>query len=233
MFNIFRKKEKDFPFSEKELIFFRKLASSLPPKYSYIIPQINKEFIIGYKPNILGFKDSYTFLMNSNLEKKYIKVHLPNYFILKDIKLWNKKENKYFTIELDILSGILSGFKIENLDFENLDFDKTDSSAINEKHFENKNLMELFQNFNQDEKDILKDNMNHTYVINLAEGNYYFFANIGNGDVIVLDKLGDSYILTHDPSKIVKLFDKNSFLEKLKNKSLFSEALTIYNNVNT
>lgn len=231
MFNFFRKKEKFVEFNEKELVFFRKLTEVLPIKYSYLRPQINKEFLLGFMPNPIDRENSYNVVMNSIFEKKYLKTNLPKYFILKDIRLWDKKKERYFTINLDITSGILAGFKIENLDFENFDFDKTDLSQLYEKHFENEDFNKFLQNFSQIEKNILKDNMNTTYTIDFGSSCFYFFDDIGNGDVIVLNSLGDSFILTHDPSRIIPLFDRLDFFEKLQSKSLFNEALIVYNNL--
>ncbi|TCN60931.1 hypothetical protein D0809_03385 [Flavobacterium circumlabens] len=90
MFNFFKKKKKKYPVTKIELHFFKSLITILPRKYHYLLPQINDDFLIAFKENVLGFKDSYTFLLNAKLEPTFINKKLPHFFILQNIKIWNK-----------------------------------------------------------------------------------------------------------------------------------------------
>lgn len=231
MFKFFKKKENKYKFNNNEIHFFKSLIGILPSKYAYLDKQITSDFILGYKQNILGYKDSYTFLLNAKLEKLYINKKLPNYFILKNIKVWNKKINYYNIIELDILNGMLGGFKIETIDFSGFDFNKIDIESISEKHFENKDLEKLLLNFNENEKNILSKYLDNTYEINLPDGTFYYVNDIGNGDVIALDKLGIAYLLIHDPAQTIRVFSKEDLLEKIQNNSLIESAVKIYDSL--
>ena len=83
MFNLFtKKKKKEYPITKIELHFFKSLIAILPKKYNYLSPQINDDFLIAFKENVLGFKVSYTFLPNAKLELIYINKKLPHFFIL-------------------------------------------------------------------------------------------------------------------------------------------------------
>ncbi|CAD0009848.1 hypothetical protein FLACHUCJ7_04488 [Flavobacterium chungangense] len=208
--------------------FFKSLISILPNKYHYLLPQINDDFLIAFKENVLGFKDSYTFLLNAKLEPIYKNKKLPHFFILRGLNIWNSKENKFYRIELDILSGYLGGFNIASIEFSNFDFTKFDISEINEKHFENKDLNKLLINFDENEKAIISKYLDTTYSIKLSDGIFYYIDSIGNGDVIVLDKTGTVYLLIHDPANKIKIFSKEEFFEKLENKTLIMEATKIY-----
>jgi hypothetical protein len=230
MFSFFRKKKKkEYSITKKELDFFKNLITILPNKYHYLLPQINDNFLIAFKENVLGFKDSYTFLLNAKLEPIYINKKLPHFFILKGISIWNSIENKFYGIELDILSGYLGGFNIENIEFSNFDFSKFDISEINEKHFENKDLEKLLKGFNDDEKILIKENIEYTYEIKLKEGKFYFFDDLFDGDVIALDNLWNVYILAHDPFIVKNIFSKMEFIEILKKGNFKDEVLKKYN----
>lgn len=229
MFNFFKKKKKkEYPITKIELNFFKSLVGILPNKYQYLLPQINDDFLIAYKENELGFKDSYTFLLNAKLESNYINKRLPDFFILQNIKIWNILKDDFISINLNILSGYLGGFNVESIDFSNFDFSNFDISEINEKHFENKDLEKLLLNFDEIEKKILSEYLNSTYIIDLPKGTFYYIDNIGNGDVIALDKTGSVYLLTHDPAKETLIFSKEELLEKLQNKTLIEESTKIY-----
>ncbi|MDR7212737.1 hypothetical protein [Flavobacterium piscis] len=231
MFKFFRKKKKENQFGNEEIYFFKNLIDILPKKYSYLSGQINNDFILGFKENILGFKDSYTFLLNANLEALYTNKRLPHYFILKNINVWNTKKNSYCNIELDILSGMIGGFKSESIDFLSFDFSKTDIENITEKNFENKDLDKLLMNFDENEKKILSKYLDSTYAINLPDGVFYYIDDIGNGDVLALDKIGNAYLLTHDPAQTIRIFSKEDLFEKLENNTLIKEATKIYDSL--
>lgn len=229
MFNFFRKnKKKDYPITKNGIDFFKNLIAILPSKYHYLLPQINDDFLIAYKENVLGFKDSYTFLLNASLEPIYINKKLPHFFTLNGIKIWNFIENKFQKVELDIISGYLGGFNIESVEFCNFDFTKFDISEINEKHFQNKDLEKILSGFSEDEKKIIKENIGHTYEIKLKEGVFYYYDDLKDGDVIALDNLLNVYFLFHDPFVVNKIFSKIEFFEMLKNGTFKEEVARRY-----
>lgn len=229
MFKIFNKKRKEFAFGSNEVTFFKTLITNLPLKYAYLDPQINSNFILGFKPNALGYKDSYTFLLNGKIENNYINNTLPHYFILKNIKVWNKKHNAFYSIELDILHGVLGGFESEIIEFESFDLNKFDTFHVSEKHFVNKDLESLLTKFSNKEKEIFGQKVNDTYSINLPEGNFFYIDNIGNGDVLAIDNKCNAFILRHDPYEIKKIFSREDFFNLLENGTLINEALAKYN----
>ena len=205
------------------------MISVLPDKYYFLLPQINDNFLIAFKENILGFKDSYTFLLNAKLEPLYINKILPHFFILQNIRIWNKLKGDYSSINLNILSGYLGGFNIDSIEFSNFDFTKFDISEINEKHFENNDLEKLLTNFSNNEKEIFQESYNYTYNINIPEGNFYFLDSIGNGDVLSIDNLGNAYLLIHTPYKVKEIFNKEEIFIKMKEKTLFRDVIEKYN----
>lgn len=228
MFKFFsKKKNKEYAITEIELHFFKNLISILPCKYHYLLPQINDDFLIAFKENELGFKDSYTFLLNAKLEPTYINKKLPHFFILQNIKIWNKVKNDFISINLNILSGYLGGFNVANIEFSNFDFTNIDVSEINEKHFENKDLEKLLKGVDNDEKKLVTENIGNTYKINLREGVFYFFDDLNDGDVIALDTFLNVYVLTHDPYGVKKVFSRTELIEIFKKGNLKEEVLKL------
>lgn len=230
MFIFFNRKNKNLHFGTSEKHFFKTLINILPNKYCYLQGQVDNDFILGFKPNTLGYEDSYTFLLNANKERVFLKPNLPHYFIIKNIKVWNTEINNYSTIELDILQGMLGGFKSECINFDKFDFTRIDVSNIEEKHFENKDLKKLLSklNLNKSEQDAFEEKVNYTYSIALSEGVFYYIDDIGNGDVVAIDTLGNCYLLIHDPGKVIKILNKEEFLSKLKTDSLLKDATHEY-----
>ncbi|TPG40252.1 hypothetical protein [Flavobacterium pectinovorum] len=231
MFNFFKKKKKkEYLITKVELAFFKSLITVLPSKYRYLLPQINDGFLLAFKENVLGFKDSYTFLLNAKLEPIYINKKLPHFFILQNIKVWNKVKNDYISVNLNILSGYLGGFNVESTEFSNFDFTKFDISDINEKHFENKELDDLLvqSNFNSTNKVLFEQKINYTYSIKIPEGIFFYIDHISNGDVLAIDLLGNCYLLIHDPYKVIKIFNTEEFFFKLETDSLLKDATEKY-----
>jgi hypothetical protein len=174
MFNFFRKKKiKEYPITNVELLFFKNLVNILPSKYEYLAAQINDDFLIAYEKNQLGYENSYVFSLNAKLESVYKNKKLPNFFILQNIKVWNDIKEDFISINLNVLSGYLGGFNIESIDFSEYDFSRYDISGVHEKHFENEDLDKIIKVFSEDEKEIIKENIGSTYEIDLKEGKFY------------------------------------------------------------
>ena len=82
-----------------------------------------------------GYEGSFTLLLNANLESKYNDKLLPNLFIIKDIKIWNRVKKSYDFIDLYVLQGMFSGFTVKSK-LTDLDYNKVDITHIKEKTFE-------------------------------------------------------------------------------------------------
>lgn len=204
MFGLFKKKN-NFQFGDDEVKFFRNVIKILPQRYSYLESQITKEFILKFKPNQLGYKDSYTFILNANLENKFIRKDLPPYYIIKNIGIWENVLNKMLSIELDIITGYIGGFKSESINFENFDFSKTDLSKLTEKHFSNQDKEELLKIIGSVSKQQeLKLDIEDTFKIELPEGDFYTIKNLGDGNYLAVNKQGLVYELIHDPYSVTK-----------------------------
>lgn len=155
----------------------------MPNRYSYLRKSITKDFILGWKPNQLGYPDSYTFLLNANLEKELKKKELPSFFILKNICIWESSMKEYINIELDILTGFLGGFKSESLKFKNFDFTKFDLSKLTEKHFNNQDKGDLMKIIGKENKEhLLQFDFEDTFKLEIPEGNFYTIKNLGSVD---------------------------------------------------
>jgi hypothetical protein len=208
MFNIFKKKD---IIDDGEIEFLRSVISRLPSKYFYLLNQATKEFILSKKINPLGEPGSYTLLLNASMEKKYSNKNLPSFFIIKGFKVWNNAKNDFDNIELDIMEGMLAGFRITG-NYKDLDLSKSDITGIEEKHFKNHDkdiVMDILRNV--DERTMRKLDINDTFKIELAEGEFYTIKNLKDGNYLAVNKKGEVYALIHDPYVVKKLF--TSFAE--------------------
>ena len=215
MFKFFKKKEIRIKINDTEIDFFYSIANDLPNKYDYIKNQINKDFLLFFEPNVLKFKNWYTFSLNTNLEHKYLISNRKDYFQIKDIKLFNEEQNCFQNFNFSISEGLLIGFYIEDINFNVYDISKTNYSEISEKQFKNEDLEKLLNYFSTSEKVFVDQHFKNTYEINLKEGMFYHYKDLEDGNQLAIDNKGDCYTLNHDPYEIEKLYDYNTFKELL------------------
>ncbi|UZT98216.1 hypothetical protein ODZ84_01185 [Chryseobacterium fluminis] len=204
MFEFFKRK-KEYKFEDREICFFKNIINVLPKRYLYLEKQLTKDFILGWKPNPLGYENSYTFLLNAALEKKFERKNFPQFFIIQNIEVWEKTLSKFVSIELDILTGFFGGFKSESIAFENFDFTKINLSKLNEKHFRNQDKDELLEIIGKLNKDQLsKLDIDDAFKIEIPEGVFYTIKILGDGDYLAVDSKGTVYELLHDPYIVKK-----------------------------
>jgi len=213
MFNIFGKKRQ---IKKEDYTFLSIITENLSEIYPYLEEQVNRDFILDKKSNPNEGEGVFSLILNAGLENDFRKKDLPRFFIIKNVLVWNNIKNKYQSIELDIVEGMLSGFKIP-AKYSNLDFNKIDISKVTEKHFENKDLdtiKELIGEVPVEFRYIL--DLEKSFKIELPEGDFYAIKDLGNGNYISINKKGAIYGMIHDPYEIEKLFE---------NKDLFYKAI--------
>ncbi|WP_442591488.1 hypothetical protein ACSBL2_09685 [Pedobacter sp. AW31-3R] len=214
MLRVFRMKEK---ISKDEYSFFWNLVTRLPDKYDFLRNQANEEFILGKRPNPLSKNGSYNFLLNANLEKKYSDKSFPNYFILKDIKIWNKVKGSYEMIELDIFKGMLAGYKLPSK-ISDLDYNKMDVTQIKEKTFaeEDRHKVEqLLGEISENLKSIL--DIQSAFQIEIQGDIYYVIKDLGDGNYLSINEVGAICLMIHDPFMIEEIFiNKNLFINAVE-----------------
>lgn len=214
MSNILKRKN----IRKEDYTFLKSIASRLIDKYPYLVSQISKDFILDKKDNEFESKGTYTLILNAKLESKYINRKLPQFFIIKDIFIWNKIKNKQEPIELDVMQGMLAGYKL-TAKVSDLDLNKIDVSKIKEQNFNNQDKEELDKIIGDiDEKIIPLLSLNSSFKIDISEGTFYVIKDLGNGDYISIDKNGYVYKMTHDPYEIKCIYKKKEdFFEAIMN----------------
>lgn len=214
MFGIFENKRK---FTKVDDKFFKDVIFKLPLKYHFLRDQIMDQFILGKKVNPFGGKGSYTLLLNANLEHKYLNKSLPNFFILKDIGIWNKVRNSYEMIELDILQGMFAGYMVRSSILD-LDSNLIDTSRIKEKKFLDEDKIALSKILGKLDSHILDLlDIQNVFKIEVAEGVFYMIKDLGDGNYLTINQSGAIFMMIHDPYKIEKIFDnKDSFVKSIE-----------------
>ncbi len=214
MFNLFGKKKL---IGKEDYNFLTAIVESLPTKYSYLVKQVSKEFILDKKVNQLGNKGAYTLTLNAELETKYSDKSFPQLFIIKDIGVWNTTKKSFEQVELHILEGMLAGFRVKSK-YSELDFGRIDTSRIKEKHFRNEEKKFLKKLIGKVSKEVLSQlEIESTFVIEIPEGKFYVIKNLEDGNYLSMDENGAVYGMIHDPYEIEKLFEnKKAFFEALE-----------------
>jgi hypothetical protein len=211
MINLFGKKKLII---EKDYDFLAKVVESLPAKYSYLIQQVSKEFILEKKINPLGDKGTYTLTLNADLETKYSNKSFPQLFIIKDIGVWNNVLKSYELVELHILEGMLAGFRV-NADYMEFDLNRIDISRIKEKHFRNKDKEFLKTLIGHVSKDVFDQlDIESTFIIEYQGSKFYVIKDLKDGNYLSMDETGAVYAMIHDPFEIKMLFDSKDVFYK-------------------
>ena len=207
-----------------EIDFFTRVINSLPEKYSrYLSPQVTKEFLLFVEPHPFE-PDTYSLSLNANLEKRFAQPNLPHYFIIQGIRVWEKKKQMFTDLDLDILGGLLAGFRIEAR-LKDIDLEKIDISQIQEKHFQDTD-----QDKNKVEKILgkvpsaLKEQLEieSAFEIETPNGVYYNVKHLGDGNYIAIDLGGRFFGMIHDPFEIELLFENKQELTKSLENGAFS-----------
>ncbi|MFP8895978.1 hypothetical protein [Chryseobacterium sp. EZn1] len=199
------KKQKIQQFTDKEITFFKEIIKRLPTRYHYILNQLNKDFLISFKPNDLNFKDWYSVQLNAKLEKEFSKPNL-GYFQLQNIFIYNKKSKVKEKINISFLEGMFIGFFIQDINFDNYILNQYDTSALKEKHFKNEkdmeDLLRIIKDVNKDKLAGL--DIEDTFKIEVPEGIFYTIKSLGEGNYLAVDNQGIVYELLHDPYSVKK-----------------------------
>lgn len=214
MFNFFKKKK---GITRKDYVFLQKIVEKLPDTYSYLKGQVDPEFILGKKENEISGKGTYTLLLNASLAKKYASKALPELFIIEDIFVWNIEKKAYSVVELDVLNGMLAGFKLEDA-YASLNLDEVDTSKIKEKNFNNDDAAFVKKILGDTEgKEFDQFDINSSFKIDEPEGDFYTIKDFQDGNYLSIDTEGAVYLMLHDPLLLEKIFaTKEDFITAVK-----------------
>lgn len=190
--------------SNEVMKFLKNLVSILPNKYYYLGDQINPNFFLGLERNQIN-KRKYSFLLNANLQEKYVNKKVANYFILENILVWENALKNFVPINVSVVKGLIISIELPSIKFSNYDFSKHDISQLFEKRFNNEDKVELLQiigKLNKDQQEKL--DIDDTFKVEIPEGVFYTIKNLGDGDYLAVDCKGTVYELLHDPYIIKK-----------------------------
>ncbi len=213
MFGLFKKNS----VTDEDLNFLKLIVSLIPEKYSYLSQQINRNFLVSKEPNSLGDPGTYVFSSDEKLGEKYFIHSLPNFFIIKGIKVYNKKLSEFEEIELHVHYGTLIGFKLLSK-YKDLDLEKIDISDIKEKLFNDdvkEKLDKLLSNYSENELSFL--DIYDAFKMEVEGNEYYMVKNLGDGNYLSVNTQGVVFGMIHDPYEIELLFkDFDVFLHAVQ-----------------
>ena len=190
--------------SSEIIKFLENLISVLPDKYSFLHDQINLNFFLGLEKNRINNR-KFSFLLNSNLQEKYVNKKVADYFILENIQVWDNSMKNFVCINISIVRGLIVSIELPSIKFNNYDFSKHDISQLSEKCFNNEDKAELLKIIGKLNKDQLsKLDIDDTFKIEIPEGVFYTIKILGDGDYLAVDSKGTVYELLHDPYIVKK-----------------------------
>jgi hypothetical protein len=198
MFNLFKRKY----ISKTEASLLRNIFYSLGAEFSDYCNQIDRGLLKGVffqeKPfsNYIGF--TYDTTIVNDFENKN-----GNYFVLRGIRVFDKKQDKYIELRIYISFGLIVGYSTP--DTKNPEFD------ISNFHVK-KYTKQIFKNEDYEKISSLIDNKYlklinpaEVYELEISGSIFYHIKDIGDGDFIGIGLDKNIYRITHDPFEIEKI----------------------------
>jgi len=218
MFGFLKKKKK---ITTQDYTFLKAVSKNLAKNYPYLINQITEEFILDKKTDHKDVNGKFNIVFDPELESKFSNSISPQYFVIKNILIWDKKKQCFADVELHLVHGVLSAYRIKS-NTSDLDLNKIDTSKVEEKHFADNNVKDLKKIIgNIPTQDIKMLDIESTTKIEVAEGVFYTIKFLGDGNYLSVNSNGAVFCMIHDPYEIEKIFDSvNDFFNSLKADSL-------------
>ncbi len=212
---LFRKKK---TIVKEDFELLNRMVEQLPEKYQYLKEQVSDSFILGKINYPHDGEGCYTFTLNADMESIFSNRLLPNFFIIKGVRIWNIRKDRFEDAELHVLQGMLAGYRLL-AKLGDLDLSKIDASAIEEKRFESESgsfLKELGVGVDREVLSLL--DVESGFKVELEEGEMHTIKELGDGNYLAISKEGVVFGLIHDPHEVEKLFDSTAdFFEALAN----------------
>lgn len=191
MFSFFKKKRK---IQEWEYTLLNNIAKELPDKYSFLLAQVQKDFILDSVPNEVLKNGWKRLILDQNLFDSH-KVKGLNYQLL-GIKAYDFEERQYKEIILDFYEGVLIGYKIPDGQFEvdNLDLSNLREAQIFSSSAEDSKYKAFLEGKKSEQLDL-----ENGFEIVLADKSYFTIKDFRDGNYLAIDDTGQVYGLFHDP----------------------------------
>jgi hypothetical protein len=239
MFGLFKKKNRNqtdvfgrqgLPISKGEIEFFRKVISSLPDRYRFILPQIDPDFLLGKKVKLVGRQGGFSFMIDAEKERK---LRSPNPYVqLKGISVFNLTSNKYDPLEFGILDNILISYYTPN-SYEQLDADQIRMENLREQKTADNPFDQIGNIIGKKSLNALKSyiNLSNVFELDLQKKKYLTIHDYGDGNYLAIDEAGKIFGLFHDPYIVQEIYPNvDLFLHDLQSEDFclrkyFSEIM--------
>lgn len=201
MLNIFKKRQVKH-IQEWEYDLLKSIAQKLPEKYSFVLKQVSKDFILDSVPNEFLNKGWKRTILNQNLYPAHRNNDI-NYQ-LTGIKIYDLKNGQQREVDLDLYEGVLIGYKVQDGEF---DFDRIDITDLREEIFTSSEQDSKYKQFLSGKKSKHLD-LHNGFEIELSGKNYYVIKDLEDGNYLSIDDTGKVYGMFHNPF-LVELIHEN------------------------
>lgn len=202
MFGLFRKKKVVHPgLTDIQRKFITAIVSSLKNKYPQFQHQLEMDTFAYVTHDAIGGQGSFMFGIYHEPWKKLSDTTVSNFEIQNIV--FKSYNNEPESISLYISEGLIIGYHCD-VPIENLNPDTIDIGSIYEKHYLNNDLTEISMFLVDIEKKDLKklNTLSNAYKILIEEKELFIIHDKGNGDFLALDKMGNLFIVSHDPVSV-------------------------------
>lgn len=215
MFSFFKKKPVKH-IQEWEYVLLKRIAQKLPKKYSFLLEQVDQNFILDSVPNEFLNKGWKRTILNQNLYHTHRNNNI-NYQLV-GIKIYDLRDGKQKEVDLDLYEGVLIGYRVQNGEF---DFDKIDIANLREQVFSVTEQDLKYKQLLGDKTSELLE-LHNGFEIQLSNKSYYVIKDLGDGNYLSIDDTGKVYGMFHDPF-LVELIHENisEFIDRV-NAGMFS-----------
>jgi len=225
MFNFFRKEKRDLSkvlgLTNTDRMFLEKICKALQSGYPNLIHQLEPGFMITKNPTPAARNGAFTFGMDEDLYKRYGNKD-KGYFTIRNIWCRILNSEKKVEVEVRLSEDILIGYYC-SIDIEELALESLDVSNLYEKHFVNKELNVIRDNFNKfSGNEIRSLDIENTFRIDLEGGPYYTIKNLEDGNYLAVNEKEEVFGLIHDPFEVEMIYPSLAIFIRELNMGNFS-----------
>lgn len=208
MFNLFKKKKKNFPTDDlttTDMDFLNTVANALADRFPNFRKQIELGVIVGKIERFVYGEGTYYFELDGDKSKK-MEDKAAGYYHVTNI-LFSNKSGRPENLKLYVLEGVIYGYQC-TASIEELDLPTINVHQVWVKRMESKDDKLVASFFKGFEKKFLSTfDLGESFKIELNKLELYTIKNLQDGNYLAINAKGEVYELIHDPYSVKKVFE--------------------------
>ena len=192
MFGLFKRTK----IKQWEIDLLKRIGRELSKECGYVLQQVEAGLLRGVLVGLSDIPNYVGFSYNHDVYKRFYNEEGRN-FAIKNIQVFNVRENKYTDFDMYISSGMINGYATPKSGKFEPDVEKINVTGFQKVYVGNPEFEKIRNLLDDSDMQLIKPE--EVYQINLEGETYFHIKDIGDGDFIGIDMRKNVYKITHDP----------------------------------